>query len=140
MILQEIMNKIPKKKSHNSTVGRSNEVDIIKMAAPIGICVVNVPFMALPAESVFMPPEGFYNRCAAFIVESFLQLKFLLLFSFIFGWGMAIQSKSAASKGQSFAKRYFRRMAGLAFLGVSHAILVFSADILLLYALLGMLL
>jgi len=121
-----------------SAVRRSNEVDIIRMAALIGICVVNVPFMALPVESVFTPPDGFYDKCAAFLVESFLQLKFFLLFSFVFGWGMAIQSKSLASKGQSFTKRYFRRMAGLAFLGVIHAILVFSGDILLLYALLGM--
>lgn len=121
-----------------STVQRSNEVDVIRMAALVGICVVNVPFMALPVESVFTPPDGFYDRCVAYLVECFLQLKFFLLFSFIFGWGMAIQSKSAESKRQSFAKRYFRRMGGLALLGVIHAILVFSGDILLLYSLLGM--
>jgi uncharacterized protein len=108
------------------------------MAALIGICVVNVPFMALPVESVFIPPDSFYDKSAAFLVECFLQLKFFILFSFIFGWGMAIQSRSAESKGQSFSKRYFRRMAGLAILGVVHAILVFSGDILLLYALLGL--
>lgn len=123
-----------------SLVRRSNEVDIIRMAALIGICVVNVPFMALPVESVFTPPDGFYDKSAGFLVESFLQLKFFLLFSFIFGWGMAIQYKSAESKGQLFARRYFRRMIGLAILGVAHAILVFSGDILLLYALLGTLL
>ena len=121
-----------------SAVRRSNEVDIIRMAALIGICVVNVPFMALPVESVFIPPDSVYDKSAAFLVECFLQLKFFILFSFIFGWGMAIQSRSAESKGQSFSKRYFRRMAGLAILGVSHAILVFSGDILLLYALLGL--
>lgn len=120
-----------------STVRRSNEVDIIRMAALIGICVVNVPFMALPVESVFIPPDGVYDKSVGFLVESFLQLKFFLLFSFIFGWGMAIQYKSAESKGQSFARRYFRRMIGLAILGIAHAILVFSGDILLLYALLG---
>lgn len=123
-----------------STVRRSNEVDIIRMAALIGICVVNVPFMALPVESVFIPPDGVYDKSVGFLVESFLQLKFFLLFSFIFGWGMAIQYKSAESKGQLFARRYFRRMIGLAILGVAHAILVFSGDILLLYALLGTLL
>lgn len=123
-----------------SLVRRSNEVDIIRMAALIGICVVNVPFMALPVESVFTPPDGFYDKSAGFLVESFLQLKFFLLFSFIFGWGMAIQYKSAESKGQLFARRYFRRMIGLAILGIAHAILVFSGDILLLYALLGTLL
>ncbi|MFC7367157.1 DUF418 domain-containing protein [Vreelandella zhaodongensis] len=120
-----------------STVRRSNEVDIIRMAALIGICVVNVPFMALSVESLFTPPDGFYDKSVGFLVESFLQLKFFLLFSFIFGWGMAIQYKSAESKGQSFARRYFRRMIGLAMLGIAHAILVFSGDILFLYALLG---
>jgi uncharacterized protein len=123
-----------------SLLQRRNEVDIIRMAALIGICVVNVPFMALPPEYVFIPPEGAYDKAAAFFVECFLQLKFFILFSFIFGWGMAIQARSAASRGQSFKKRYFRRMAGLAILGVAHAILVFSGDILVLYALLGMLL
>lgn len=123
-----------------SAVRRSNEVDIIRMAALIGICVVNVPFMALPVESVFIPPDSFYDKSAAFLVECFLQLKFFILFSFIFGWGMAIQSRSAELKGLSFSKRYFRRMAGLAILGVFHAMLVFSGDILVLYALLGMLL
>lgn len=117
---------------------RSNEVDIIRMAALIGICVVNVPFMALPVESVFIPPDSLYDKSAAFLVECFLQLKFFILFSFVFGWGMAIQSRSAESKGQSFSKRYFRRMAGFAIIGVFHAVLVFSGDILVLYALLGL--
>lgn len=119
---------------------RRNEVDIIRMAALIGICVVNVPFMALPVEHMFIPPEGSFDKFAAFFVECFLQLKFFILFSFLFGWGMAIQARSAESKGQSFSKRYFRRMAGLAILGVGHAILVFSGDILVLYALLGLIL
>jgi uncharacterized protein len=123
-----------------SVIKRCSEVDIIRMIALIGICVVNVPFMALPVESVFVAPENFYDKSVAFFVECFLQLKFFILFSFIFGWGMAIQSQSAKSKGQSFAKRYFRRMAGLAILGVVHAILVFTGDILLLYAVLGSLL
>ncbi len=120
-----------------STAKRSNEVDIIRMAALIGICVVNVPFMAMPVESVFIPPDSLHDKFAAFFVECFFQLKFFILFSFIFGWGMAIQARSAESRGESFARRYFRRMAGLAMLGIGHAILVFSGDILLLYAILG---
>ncbi|MBH8581658.1 DUF418 domain-containing protein [Bisbaumannia pacifica] len=121
-------------------IRRSHEVDVIRMAALIGICVVNVPFMALPIESAFVAPQGADERTAAFVVECFFQLKFFLLFSFVFGWGMAIQSTSARSKGQSFARRYFCRMLGLAILGVAHATLVFSGDILVLYAVLGSLL
>jgi uncharacterized protein len=123
-----------------SGVRRTNEVDIIRMVALIGICVVNVPFMALPLESVFTPPDNFYDKSAAFLVECFFQLKFFILFSFVFGWGMAIQSRSAELKGHSFSTRYIRRLAGLAILGVAHALFVFSGDILFLYALLGSLL
>lgn len=110
------------------------------MIALIGICVVNIPFMALPVESVFIAPANLPEKLAGFFVEFFFQLKFFLLFSFVFGWGMAVQSQEANSKGQDFARRYFRRMAGLAVLGIGHAILVFSGDILFLYAMLGTLL
>lgn len=116
---------------------RNHEVDVIRMAALIGICIVNIPFMALPVEAVFASPGPWYDKAAAFLVESLLQLKFFILFSFIFGWGMAIQARSAAAKGADFTRRYFRRLVGLALFGVAHAIFVFSGDILLTYALLG---
>lgn len=119
---------------------RNNEVDVIRIVALMGICIVNVPFMALPVEAVFMVPDNAPDRLGAFIVEGLFQLKFFLLFSFIFGWGMAIQARTAEHSGQAFSKRYFRRLIGLALMGVGHAVLVFSADILLLYALLGILL
>ncbi|WP_164852346.1 DUF418 domain-containing protein [Rheinheimera riviphila] len=134
-------------------IKRSNEVDVIRMMALLGICVVNIHFMALPVEEVFAKPASAADKMAAFLVECLFQLKFFLLFSFIFGWGMAIQQRSSQAQKRltdpapelpnqppSFARRYFRRMAGLALLGAAHAILVFSGDILLLYALLGCLL
>jgi uncharacterized protein len=127
------------------------------MLALMGICVVNIHFIALPVEAVFAVPATAADKMATFLVECLFQLKFFLLFSFIFGWGMAIQQRSSQAQNPavgpftnplhelpnqpiSFAKRYFRRMAGLALLGVAHATLVFSGDILLLYALLGTLL
>ncbi|MFN3882587.1 MAG: DUF418 domain-containing protein [Nitrincola lacisaponensis] len=119
---------------------RNLEVDVIRMVALMGICIVNVPFMALPVEAVFMVPDNAPDMLGAFIVEGLFQLKFFLLFSFIFGWGMAIQARTAEHSGQVFSERYFRRLVGLALIGVVHAVLVFSGDILLLYALLGVLL
>lgn len=123
-----------------NTIKRSKEVDIIRLFALIGICMVNIPFMALPTETAFIAPSAFLDKAAAFFIEFFFQLKFFILFSFIFGWGMAVQSQAAQAKGQAFATRYFRRMGGLAVLGVAHAIFVFSGDILLLYAVFGVLL
>lgn len=119
---------------------RSNEVDIIRLGALVGICVVNVPFMALPPEAVFIPPNDAPDKFAGIFVECFFQLKFFILFSFIFGWGMAIQAKSAAAKKRNFEQIYSRRMFGLGIIGAAHAILVFSGDILVLYAILGRLL
>jgi len=138
-------------------IKRSHEVDVIRMMSLLGICVVNIHFMALPVEAVFAVPAMAADKMTGFLVECLFQLKFFLLFSFIFGWGMATQQRASQaqhasvaavthlspprpSQQQSFASRYFRRMAGLAFMGVAHATLVFSGDILLLYALLGTLL
>jgi len=116
---------------------RSKEVDVVRLAALIGICIVNVPFMAVPIEAIFNPAIGIANQITAFAIESLFQLKFFILFSFIFGWGAAIQQQSALAKGQSFSHSYLRRMLGLMLLGSLHAILVFSGDILVLYGLIG---
>lgn len=123
-----------------NTVLRTREVDIIRMAALVGICIVNIPFIALPLDAVFSVPNSTQDKLAVFVVEAFFQLKFFILFSFIFGWGIAIQQCSAKAKGQPFTQHHFRRMAALSLLGFAHATLVFSGDILLLYALLGCLL
>ncbi|WP_428241661.1 DUF418 domain-containing protein [Gynuella sp.] len=118
-------------------ISRTHEVDVIRMAALIGICVVNVPFMALPSQAVMALPEAGIDKLAVFVTEAFFQLKFFILFSFIFGWGVTVQQKSAQQKGYAFHHRYWRRMFGLFIFGILHATLVFSGDILVLYALAG---
>ncbi|QEL26898.1 DUF418 domain-containing protein (plasmid) [Bosea sp. F3-2] len=123
-----------------ATSSRSTEVDTIRAAALIGICVVNVPFLGLPAIQAVGTPQGTSDRFAAFAVEFLFQGKFFLLFSFVFGWGVELQSRAAARASASFGRRYFRRLAALAVLGCLHAALVFPGDILLIYAILGVLL
>ncbi len=119
---------------------RSSEVDVIRLAALVGIAVVNVPFMGLPTEAAFTSPTDTVDLAVSFFVECFLQLKFFLLFSFVFGWGFHIQKTQAEARGHSLRRRYFRRLIGLAGFGFAHALFIFSGDILVLYALLGVLL
>lgn len=119
---------------------RNTEVDVLRSAALFGICVVNLPFLGLPAEAQLAPAIQPLDRIAAFGVEWLFQGKFFLLFSFIFGWGFGVQIISANRQGKNYVPAYLRRLAGLALFGVLHALLVFSGDILLLYALLGLLL
>jgi uncharacterized protein len=116
---------------------RNTEIDLVRTVALIGICVVNVPFMAMPPAAQFTPPTALADKAALFVIEAAFQGKFFLLFSFIFGWGLHIQTLAAQRAGRSFGWRYLRRLLGLGLIGVGHAILVFSGDILLLYALLG---
>jgi uncharacterized protein len=120
-----------------SDPSRNSAVDLIRTAALIGICVVNLPFLALPGAALMQVPATPADRLAADLVQLLFEGKFFLLFSFLFGWGMQVQMQAAARKGQAFAPRYARRLAGLVILGGAHAILVFTGDILVLYALLG---
>lgn len=116
---------------------RTSEVDTIRGLALFGICVVNVPFLAQPVASLVEPQAG-----TDFVVRLVLQMlfegKFFVLFSFIFGWGFAIQMASAERAGVSANLRFLRRLLGLLLIGIAHATLVFFGDILVLYALLGL--
>lgn len=118
---------------------RNALVDTLRLLALFGICIVNIVFLGLPPEVALGVPAGRADRVAVFMVEALFQAKFFLLFSFLFGWGIHIQSRAAQRAGACFRRRYFRRTAGLALLGVLHALLVFTGDILLLYALLAVL-
>lgn len=117
---------------------RNQAVDMVRAIALFGIAAVNLPFMALPVKATLYLPADGIDRIAVLLVELLLQAKFFLLFSFIFGWGIEIQFRAANQKGASFARRFSRRLACLAVLGMLHAMLVFTGDILLLYALLGL--
>lgn len=117
---------------------RNPAVDLVRAAALIGIAVVNLPFMALPPEALVALPGAWLDRLAAQAVELLFQAKFFLLFSFVFGWGLEIQSLQARRAGASFARRFSRRLGMLALFGILHALLVFAGDILLLYAVLGL--
>ncbi len=118
-------------------MARAGEVDALRGMALLGICVVNVPFLAQPLERMLERPVGI-DLVAQFAVEWLFQGKFFVLFSFLFGWGFAIQMAASARAGVSGAKRFALRLLGLLLIGVAHATLVFFGDILVLYALLGL--
>lgn len=117
---------------------RNGAVDALRMVALVGICVVNLPFLALPPGAMFAPADPGADAVAQFLVAWLVQGKVFLLFSFVFGWGVHVQERAAERAGAGFAGRYRRRLAGLAVLGALHAVLVFAGDILVLYALLGL--
>lgn len=113
--------------------------DYLRLVALFGIVVVNVQFMAFPIEQGFpgAARQTPADQTAAFLVNGLATLKSYGLFSFMFGVGLAFQIRSAERRGLTFGPLYRNRMIGLVLLGLAHGCLVFSGDILVLYAMLG---
>jgi uncharacterized protein len=117
-------------------MARTAEVDTIRGLALFGICVVNIPFLAQPVAAL-AAPQGGIDHVVRMVLQTLFEGKFFILFSFIFGWGFAIQMASAERAGVAVVPRLGRRLLGLLLIGIAHATLVFFGDILILYALLG---
>jgi uncharacterized protein len=128
-----------------STVGppREHAIDALRGFALLGILVVNVGSFASTyfglgvADPAFSRPV---DHAVRWFVALVFETKFYLLFSLLFGYSFALQMDSAERSGSAFVPRFLRRIVGLLLLGLAHAWLLFSGDILVTYALLGLLL
>ncbi len=121
-------------------MSRLQEVDALRAFALTGIALANYPILAQSADKLLTAHAGSSQLIVTGLLEMFVSGKFFVLFSFLFGWGMGVQIASAERRGIAARGPFLRRLAGLAVLGLLHALLVFHGDILLLYAALGLLL
>jgi uncharacterized protein len=79
------------------------------------------------------------DELAFSVMRLFFETKSWRLFSFLFGFGFALQLIRASEGGSKFAPIYLRRLIILFVIGAGHA-LIYDGDILMLYAELGLLL
>ena len=122
---------------------RIGAMDILRGAALLGILLMNIEAFAGPLDLSFTgidPRWHGLDYAADALVYVLVQGKFFLLFSLLFGAGFAVMAERAAQAGRSFTTMYVRRSIGLLAIGACHAVLVWSGDILLLYAALSFLL
>ena len=104
--------------------------------ALLGIVLVNAPFIAVGLDGFTdRNLAGPLDRATTFLTTALAEGKFYLLFSFLFGYSANFIVRPGAVDGR---KRWRRRMAGLALIGLAHAVFFFVGDILLAYALLGL--
>lgn len=119
-------------------------LDALRGFALLGICLANYPEFSLytfrSPENMAAMPSAWIDRVTHILQYIFIDGKFYTLFSILFGIGFSIILSNAAKKGASGLRIFYRRMAALACIGFLHLMLLWSGDILLLYALLGMLL
>lgn len=115
-------------------------IDVLRGFAVMGILMVNIFFMALPmhaVEAIRWRDLRFPDNVARMVVQVFFELKFITLFSFLFGAGLAIQMQRLEATGRRFTPVYVRRLLVLLLIGVLHGVLLWYGDILVVYSLIG---
>lgn len=113
-------------------------VDVLRGIAILGMLVANLEYFRTP--EVWGGYEGALSastRSFLFLDASLADGKFVTALSFLFGLGLAMQVRRSRDSGRVGAAFFLRRLLALAAIGASHALLVWSGDILLFYAALG---
>lgn len=119
-------------------------LDALRGFALLGVCMANYPEFSLytfqPQSVIDAMSSAHIDSIVSFLMKIFVDGKFYTLFSLLFGIGFSIIISNASSRGANGMKIFYRRMVILALIGCTHLMLIWSGDILLLYAVLGMIL
>ncbi|MFH9005364.1 DUF418 domain-containing protein [Streptomyces afghaniensis] len=123
-------------------MNRLPAVDALRGFALLGILTVNSAQIMNPyvSEGIRQPGAPLADQAAVWLVTALASFKFYLLFSFLFGYSFTLQQASAERDGENATARFLRRSLGLVLLGLAHAVVLYSGDILLTYGLLGLVL
>ncbi len=119
------------------------DLDVFRGFAVLGIFMVNI--LVMNASFTFRgeweaEQSGWLQKASFFFLETFFYSKFFVIFSFLFGMGVALQIQKAKEKN-TFSNLFFIRRFGSLFLfGAMHILFIWSGDILHLYGALGFLL
>ncbi len=108
-------------------------IDILRGFALLGILVVN--FWGSSGDAA-----NRLDKVVSDVLDIAVSSSFYPLFSFLFGLGFAMQLLRARERGAGVVDLYLRRMLALFLIGTFHAIVIWDGDILVLYAVLGLLL
>ncbi|MEL6877485.1 MAG: DUF418 domain-containing protein [Pseudomonadota bacterium] len=115
------------------------ELDALRGFAVIGIVLMNVYVFALPAQAYYNPiawgGEGPMDRLLWVFGFVFIEDKFRTLFAMLFGVGCMILLEKTGSRAW---RAHYARMVVLLAIGVIHATLFASNDVLRAYALAGL--
>ncbi len=123
--------------------GRNLNVDILRGFALLGILTMNIGVFALPGAAMFNPrvAGGFegLDRLIWWISHLFFSMKFMTIFSMLFGAGLILMFTRAEDKNARLGPVYYRRILWLFVIGMIHAYFIWYGDILVSYALTGVL-
>lgn len=117
-------------------------LDVLRGFALLGILVMNIRSQAMPSAAYFFPRvwgdlDG-VNGWFWWFGDVFADGRFISIFSMLFGAGIVLMNERARAAGRRWAGLHYRRMLGLLLIGLTHAYLLWDGDILVSYAVTGM--
>ncbi|HUE80341.1 MAG TPA: DUF418 domain-containing protein [Sphingomicrobium sp.] len=123
--------------------GRIETLDIVRGVAVMGILAMNIVAFAMPPQA-YINPLAYGMESAADLASwlfsfIFVDGKMRGLFSFLFGASMLLVIQLAGKSGDSPRRVTFRRQLWLLLFGMIHYYFIWFGDILIAYALIGML-
>jgi len=117
---------------------RLDHLDVLRGFALLGILLVNFEWFLRPLQAIMLSSEpglSTADQVADALVTTLGEGKFYPLFSMLFGAGFALMAERAMQRASPFWGLYLRRLLVLTAFGLVHTILIWSGDILLIYAL-----
>lgn len=122
---------------------RVEALDLLRGFALLGILAMNIRAMAAPFGA-YMTPHAFFeyegaSRAGYIFTSIVFDLKMMGLFSMLFGAGVLLYAGKPTESGRPPRALWFRRMLWLLLIGLVHAYLIWEGDILVPYALCGLL-
>ncbi|MCA1714934.1 MAG: DUF418 domain-containing protein, partial [Gammaproteobacteria bacterium] len=126
-----------------SAAERIEAMDVLRGFALLGILLMNIEGFVGPLfQSItgLDPSLRGADRWTDALVYIFVQGKFYTLFSLLFGMGFAVMLARAQAAGRPFVGLYLRRTLALFAIGLVHALLIWSGDVLIAYALIALVL
>jgi uncharacterized protein len=119
-------------------------VDVLRGCSLLGILVMNIYAYALPAGMYFNPLKGggtsALDRGTWWFTHVLFEMKFMTLFSALFGAGLVLMAQRAEAREAKAGWIYYRRLFWLLVIGLVHSYLLWWGDILVWYALCGLVL
>ncbi|RUO32014.1 hypothetical protein CWE12_03230 [Aliidiomarina sedimenti] len=120
---------------------RIQQLDVIRGIAVLGIFLLNIVALGLPAavsdNPVAMGPVSSADLWVWGLSQVFAEQKFIAMFGMLFGAGILLFAERAEARQLAPRALHFRRMGWLALFGLLHAWLFWYGDILFPYAVAG---
>ena len=122
---------------------RNLAMDVLRGFALMGILVINIQSFSMIMPALFNPTAygdlTGLNKWVFQLSYTFGLLKFMAIFSMMFGAGIVLFTRKAEERGLRSAPLHYRRTLVLLLFGIDHAYLLWSGDVLVWYSLCALL-